>query len=186
MVVPEDQLSLAIGRRGQNARLASRLTEWRIDIVGEREAGEALRSQAVAEIFKEEEPASDEEGGIDAEVAEAPVQSIIGMTPRVADTLREHGYESVQSIADATVEALIELPNLGVKTAEKVIDSARQMMGLAEEATEDAGPEEGAAPEEDAAASADDQVSESAVEEEEPVAPMEDGESEAEADSEEE
>ena len=130
VVVPEEQLSLAIGRRGQNARLASRLTEWRIDIVGEREAGAELRSQAVAEIFKEETqiPRDDDDAEVQ-NVAEAPVHSIVGMTPRVADTLREHGYGTIQSIADASVEALVELPHLGVKTALKVIESARQMLG---------------------------------------------------------
>ena len=45
VLVKEDQLSLAIGRRGQNARLAARLTGWKIDIMSDREAGEELRSR---------------------------------------------------------------------------------------------------------------------------------------------
>ena len=140
VVVPEDQLSLAIGRRGQNARLASRLTEWRIDIVGEREAGETLRSQVVAEIFKEDVEVAAEEEEVGS-VADAPTGSLVGVTPRLADTLREHGYPTVQTLAAADVDALIELPNFGIKTAEKVIDSARQMMRTVETAPTEEEPE---------------------------------------------
>ena len=55
VIVPDDQLSLAIGREGQNARLAAKLTGWRVDIVGESEFAE----RAEDEGFEEEEEVSD-------------------------------------------------------------------------------------------------------------------------------
>ena len=55
VIVPDDKLSLAIGQRGQNARLAARLTGWKVDIKGESEA-----TVSINELFKPEEPGSDE------------------------------------------------------------------------------------------------------------------------------
>lgn len=55
VVVPDDKLSLAIGQRGQNARLAARLTGWKVDIKGESEA-----TVSINELFKPEEPEADE------------------------------------------------------------------------------------------------------------------------------
>ena len=51
VIVPEDQLSLAIGRRGQNIRLSSRLTNWRLNVKGETEAMEQMK-QGVTQVFK--------------------------------------------------------------------------------------------------------------------------------------
>ena len=130
VVVPDEALSLAIGRRGQNARLASRLTGCQIDIVGEREAGEALRSQVEAEVFKSDDLfKSDEETAdedtVERDPAEAPVEELLGVTPKLAVTLRENGYETIGAIALADPTALAELPNLGMKTSEKLVQSAQ-------------------------------------------------------------
>ena len=51
VIVPEDQHSLAIGRRGQNIRLSSRLTNWRLNVKGETEAMEQMK-QGVTQVFK--------------------------------------------------------------------------------------------------------------------------------------
>ena len=76
VVVPNDQLSLAIGREGQNVRLAHKLTNWKIDIKNESQAEAAYQSQYeepvaeddyVDEVIEEEEPIVEEEYGIDAE-----------------------------------------------------------------------------------------------------------------------
>tara|TARA_B100000586_G_scaffold258495_1_gene223069 strand:- start:788 stop:1339 length:552 start_codon:yes stop_codon:yes gene_type:complete len=60
VIVPEDQLSLAIGRRGQNIRLSSRLTNWRLNVKGEVEAMEQMKKD-VAQVFKSDLPDEDEE-----------------------------------------------------------------------------------------------------------------------------
>jgi N utilization substance protein A len=61
--VPEDQLSLAIGKRGQNVRLAAKLTEWKIDILGVKQDGEEVpvKTEEVIEKTKSEETAAAEE-----------------------------------------------------------------------------------------------------------------------------
>jgi N utilization substance protein A len=72
VIVPDYQLSLAIGREGQNVRLAARLTGWRLDITSEAEA-EQNRSRYVASVEGEEEPAPAEAGAQATEVAEPVV-----------------------------------------------------------------------------------------------------------------
>lgn len=61
VIVPEDQLSLAIGKRGQNVRLAAKLTGWKIDINGVKPDGEAAEAKEKKEIVEEEKKASDAE-----------------------------------------------------------------------------------------------------------------------------
>ncbi len=61
--VPEDQLSLAIGKRGQNVRLAAKLTEWKIDILGVKQDGEVVPAKVEEAVIKPEETAVAEEKG---------------------------------------------------------------------------------------------------------------------------
>jgi len=129
VVVPEDQLSLAIGRRGQNARLANRLTGWKIDIVSEREASSAMKSRA-SELFVTPDHASTSEEAEEPPIppAELPVTRLVGVGRKVAETLVANGYPNVGAIASADVAALATLPNLGVKTAEKLVELAKGLL----------------------------------------------------------
>ena len=61
VIVPDDQLSLAIGKAGQNARLAARLTGWKIDIKSETQFREMLMAEADSEIAESLEEEPDEE-----------------------------------------------------------------------------------------------------------------------------
>lgn len=132
VVVPEDQLSLAIGRRGQNARLASRLTGWKIDILSEREASSAVRSR-VSELFvHSSEEVPNEEPPVAA--SELPVTHLAGVGRKIAETLVAHGYPNVGAIAKADVADLAVLPNLGAKTAEKLIELAKGLLASEEKA----------------------------------------------------
>ena len=128
VVVPDDQLSLAIGRRGQNARLASDLTGWHIDIVGEREAGAEARSQAIELFQSDDEQADEAEEGAGA-AAEPPsemtVEELPGMAPKIAQALQEHGYGTIAQLAEADPEELSDLLKLGAKTTGKLVDTAR-------------------------------------------------------------
>ena len=128
VIVPDDQLSLAIGRRGQNARLASQLTDWRIDIVGEKEAGEEVRSRVNSELFKDDGTTAEVDAPVAVPIAETPVAELIGVGPVVADILTESGFPTIGHIAKADPKELAELPNLGIKTAEKMVESARAMI----------------------------------------------------------
>ena len=101
VVVPDDQLSYAIGRRGQNVRLASKLTGWQIDV----------RSVSVAEE--------------EAKRARAALEAIPGLQFTMAELLYQAGYRSPRDIAKASVEDLLEIDEFTNESAEKTIASAK-------------------------------------------------------------
>ncbi|OQA92367.1 MAG: hypothetical protein BWY26_00285 [Elusimicrobia bacterium ADurb.Bin231] len=108
VLVADDQLSLAIGRDGQNVRLAVKLTGWNIEIKSE---------------FKKK-----------AEKIAATEQKINGFTElegvgeKTADILVKSGYTTVESISSASVETLTALQGIGEKTALKIITSAKKAL----------------------------------------------------------
>lgn len=108
VVVEDDQLSLAIGRRGQNVRLAAKLTEWRIDIRSESRTDRVL-------------PALDEiaSRGMDQ------VDRIAGVGEKTAQLLNTAGYMTVADLCQSTAEQLTKIEGIGPKKAEKIIDAAR-------------------------------------------------------------
>jgi N utilization substance protein A len=105
LIVPDDKLSLAIGKKGQNVRLASQLTGWRIDIHSE------------SKIFELERRAKEQ------------IQQAIsgeGFETAVADNLFKLGWRSVGELARAHVEELAGLPGIGgVEGARKVVEGAK-------------------------------------------------------------
>ncbi|HMG24265.1 MAG TPA: transcription termination factor NusA [Kofleriaceae bacterium] len=108
LIVPDDKLSLAIGKKGQNVRLASQLTGWRIDIHSESKIYE-LERRAKEQISQ----------AIDS----------AGFDTAVADTLFKLGWRSVGELGRAHVEELAGLPGIsGPDGARKIIDSAQQYM----------------------------------------------------------
>jgi len=113
VTVPTDQLSLAIGKRGQNARLASRLTEWKVDIIDEKR----LREETA--LF---------ESDIIDDLMELP-----GVGEKTAQVLRDAGYISPRKIANATAEEIACLPGIGEKTAEKLIQAAVERLASPDE-----------------------------------------------------
>ncbi len=96
IVVPDDQLSLAIGKRGQNVRLAVMLTGWRIDIKSE--------SKALQQ----------------AEAAKAAFMHVPGMTEMIAQVLINQGITSLEEVAEAPIEALASFPGIGQELAERL------------------------------------------------------------------
>jgi N utilization substance protein A len=104
VVVADDQLSLAIGKGGQNARLAAKLTGWRIDLISR---GEDLKRQQAEKATR-----------IDIETVE-----LIG--PRLRERLVQEGIESVQELLDLPLDKLVAIPGVGEKTADKVLAVAR-------------------------------------------------------------
>ena len=103
VIVAEDQLSLAIGREGQNVRLAAKLTGWKIDLV----TSELLRLRTEAD-----------------EQVTMELSAIEGLTPRLVETLQAAGYGTVPELAAATLEDLEKIDGVGAKTAEKVLERA--------------------------------------------------------------
>ena len=109
VIVPDNQLSLAIGKRGQNARLAAKLTGLHVDIKSE---GEVEEERRVAE----EELAHGREA-----LAEFP-----GVGPQLIERLVEHGLFSPARIVHAGLEALEAVPGLGEKKAVGILSAAEQ------------------------------------------------------------
>jgi len=129
VIVEDEQLSLAIGRRGQNVRLASELIGARIDIKSETdvkgEVADALARMLQTAMAESEAPAG--------EVAEAPAFDLTeapGIGEKTAGALEEAGYGTLDSLLLASTDELVEVEGLGPKTAEKLLDWAR---GKAEE-----------------------------------------------------
>ncbi|HEY7112284.1 MAG TPA: transcription termination factor NusA [Thermoanaerobaculia bacterium] len=127
-VVEDDQLSLAIGKKGQNVRLASALIGMKIEIKGESEVkGE------VAEALSRMLQAS--------RLRQTPVAEIPGIGEKTAEKLVEAGLATLGELLDKSAEQLAEIPGLGEKTAEKILEAAR----AAEQAAHDEAEAEGEA-----------------------------------------
>jgi N utilization substance protein A len=142
-IVDEDQLSLAIGKNGQNVRLASELTEWKIDLYSSREWMErAAETLPFAPLEEDEE-----------NVTNPRLGDIEGLAPATVAILENAGYRRLDDILDLDREDFLKLPGI-------MIQDADQLMAFIDELTTDAAEEEAAAPDEATA----DGVAEGAVE----------------------
>lgn len=128
VVVPDDQLSIGIGKHGQNVRLASRLTGWEIDIRGKEEkpkkeampaglAGETTEGAAEAAPLPAETP---------AEAGAGALTDLAGVGPKTAKILAAAGYTTVDAVKALTVADLTKLEGIGEKTAEKILKAAKK------------------------------------------------------------
>ncbi len=130
VIVEDKQLSLAIGKKGQNVRLAAKLTGWRIDIKSEEEKRREVEAQfegleagaAAAAETTEGEPAED--GSSEGEAAEAPPYAIVGVGDKMIRKLVEAGFDTLDAVKASSVERLSEVPGIGEKTAQKILAAA--------------------------------------------------------------
>ena len=145
VIVEDEQLSLAIGRRGQNVRLASELIGARIDIKSETDVkGEV--ADALAKMLQTAMAESDAErmeavGAEEIDLTEAP-----GIGAKTAAALTEAGYGSLDTLLVATEEELRQVEGLGPKTATKLLEWAAEKaeeLGYAPAAEAEGGFEEG-------------------------------------------
>ena len=104
VVVNEDQLSKAIGKEGKNVRLAAKLTEWKIDLVSSREYH--IRQRVRQEVSLD-------------------LEEMSGVSEKVANALREAGFETIQSLAEADPEALLDVKGVGPKTVDSLLATAQ-------------------------------------------------------------
>ncbi|MBI4354567.1 MAG: transcription termination/antitermination protein NusA [Candidatus Omnitrophica bacterium] len=100
VIVDDDQLSLAIGKKGQNVRLAAKLTGWQLEIHS--------KSQRL--------------------LAAMPLSEVKGIGPSLEERLKAGGISTVQQLAGASVEQLTAIKGIGEKTATTLIESAKDAL----------------------------------------------------------
>jgi N utilization substance protein A len=140
-VVADAQLSLAIGKKGQNVRLAARLTGWKIDILSESEYEQERqkeRDQEIEAAIAEETRKMAEETvaaeSMEAEAAsetESELTRIDGVGSKTAEQLILAGYDTIAKVAAMTDQEILTVPGIGEKTAAKILISARALMNEA-------------------------------------------------------
>jgi N utilization substance protein A len=119
VIVEDKQLSLAIGKKGQNVRLAAKLSGWRIDIKSEEEKRREVEAQLESFEMPDETAAAAE-----GETPE-PVLVLPDIHDEIVESLRQAGYVSADMVAGASIEALMEVPGIDEATAESVLAAAQ-------------------------------------------------------------
>ncbi|RPH69649.1 MAG: transcription termination/antitermination protein NusA [Myxococcaceae bacterium] len=104
LIVPDDQLSLAIGRRGQNVRLAAQLTGWKLDINSETRVREMR------------------------EFATRSLGALPGVTEMLVETLYAHGFRQARDVAEASPEVLAQIPGLDPARIPAMQEQAKKQM----------------------------------------------------------
>jgi N utilization substance protein A len=104
VVVADDQLSLAIGKGGQNARLAAKLTNLKIDLINESQHKERLEFQKMARV---------------------PISELLGIDDETRSKLAEAGYETVHDLSKAEVGEVAALEGVGEEKAGEMIGAAK-------------------------------------------------------------
>jgi len=125
-IVDEDQLSLAIGRNGQNVRLASELTGWKVDLYSSREW---LERGGEGPLFAPLPPADQ------SSVTQVALTEMKGLSPELVAVLEQAGKKTLQDILDLEREDVDQIPGMTPDLAEK-------MMAFLNEMTEEGGDEE--------------------------------------------
>src|SRR6202046_5189353 len=120
VIVDDSQLSLAIGKKGQNVRLAAKLLGWKIDIKSEEEKRQEVEQQMQAM----------------AGAPTTPIEQVTELGEGIIQKLVAAGITTVESLADMTPEQLEEIPGLGEKTLERISVAVRHYFGSFEEGEE--------------------------------------------------
>ena len=129
VIVDDTQLSLAIGKKGQNVRLAAKLLGWKIDIKSEEEKRQEVEQQMQALT-----------GG-----PSTPIEQVTELGEGIIQKLIAAGITTVEALADMTPEQLEEIPGIGEKTLERISVAVRHYFGHFEEGEGEQTPGEGAA-----------------------------------------
>jgi len=115
VIVNEDQLSLAIGKRGQNVRLATKLVGWNIDIRSEEELKREVTEQM---------------GALIASGESVPLSAIEGVTAQQAEALAEHSINDIDALAHTSVDDLVEFLDLSLDEAETILSAAKAVIAM--------------------------------------------------------
>jgi transcription termination/antitermination protein NusA len=137
VIVEDSQLSLAIGKKGQNVRLASKLIGWDIDIKSEEEKRREIEAEMTA---------------LTAPVT--PLTALAGVGPKTIEKIEAAGITSLEQLAGMTPEQLMEIPGIGEKMVDKIYQAVNQFY----ESGAGAAPGEGVAEAGEESASAENQT----------------------------
>jgi N utilization substance protein A len=127
IIVEDTQLSLAIGRKGQNVRLASKLIGWNVDIKSEEEKRQEIEAQMAA-----------------LTAPGTPLSELQGIGPKTIERIEAHGVSLIEKLADMTPEQLMDIPGIGEKMVEKIqlaVAAYFQDLEARQAAAAEAGPE---------------------------------------------
>ncbi len=113
VVVEDGQLSLAIGKAGQNARLAAKLTGWHIDLMSYSD-------------YVEEMQETDEAGDSENEMYDEDLEDVLKLTPRTIQILLSAGIETIGDLNDSSIEDLLQISGIGNKRAEKLKETVNE------------------------------------------------------------
>jgi N utilization substance protein A len=121
VIVEDSQLSLAIGKKGQNVRLASKLIGWDIDIKSEEEKRREIEEQMTA-----------------LTAPTTPLTALAGVGPKTIEKIEAAGITNVEKLAGMTPEQLMEIPGIGEKMVDKIYQAVNRFYegGEAAAATE--------------------------------------------------
>src|SRR5690348_602805 len=117
VIVEDSQLSLAIGKKGQNVRLASKLIGWDIDIKSEEEKRQEIEAEMTA-----------------LTAPTTPLTSLAGVGAKTIEKMEAAGINSVEKLASMTPEQLMEIPGIGEKMVDKIYQAVNQFYESASEA----------------------------------------------------
>jgi transcription termination/antitermination protein NusA len=109
VIVEDSQLSLAIGKKGQNVRLASKLIGWDIDIKSEEEKRREIEEQMTA-----------------LTAPTTPLTALAGVGPKTIEKVEAAGITNVEQLAGMTPEQLMEIPGIGEKMVDKIYQAVNQ------------------------------------------------------------
>jgi N utilization substance protein A len=118
VIVEDSQLSLAIGKKGQNVRLASKLITWDIDIKSEEEK----RREIEAEMTRLTAPTT-------------PLSALAGVGPKMIEKMEAAGITNLEQLAAMTPEQLMEIPGIGEKMVDKIYQAVNRFYEGGEAAT---------------------------------------------------
>ncbi|MGH9633594.1 MAG: transcription termination factor NusA [Candidatus Angelobacter sp.] len=127
VVVDDSQLSLAIGKKGQNVRLAAKLLGWKIDIKSEEEKRQEVEQQMESLTTQQA----------------TPLTNVTDLGEALIGKLNEAGISTVEALADMTPEQLEEVPGVGPKTVEKISIAVNNYFSTLETSPAAAVPEAG-------------------------------------------
>lgn len=113
VIVPDDQLAIAIGKDWQNIKLASKVSGWEIEVKSESQ--------------------KNQEGLEASQLIQDTLADVEGIGPKIAEVLAKAGFNSVEKLASLTPEHLATLQGVGEKTAERIIEGAKKYLAQKEE-----------------------------------------------------